>query len=46
MLCYIRKIKDHHGFWNTTSLVVCSKEKPANIGDYEIVQVETLKDIT
>lgn len=42
MTYYIRKIEDHHGFWDIT--LICT-EKPINVEDYQIVEVENIRDI-
>lgn len=44
MICYIKKLEDHHRYWETTRLIVCSNEETANLEDYEVIEVESIRD--
>ena len=45
MICYIKKLEDHHGSWETTSLIVCSDDPPANREDYKVVEVDSIREL-
>jgi len=40
MIFYIRKMEDHHGFWNT--ILICV-ERPINAEDYQVVEVDSIR---
>lgn len=42
MICYIRKIENHDN-WDTT--LVLYGEEPANVSDYQKVEIESIRDI-
>jgi len=46
LICYIKDLKeDHHGFWKTTSLIVCNDNPPADLKDYVVLEVDRIRDL-